>query len=67
MNLKQVLFLTLGIVLCIFWVFIITPGSRTGGEFYPWPVDDRLVGVWVIGWCVILVPILWILRKPGKK
>jgi hypothetical protein len=61
-----VLVVIASLVLCVLWTFMIWPGSRSGGQFYAYPVSAPLVGFWAAGWVVILLPTYFILKKLRK-
>ena len=63
----RITILLVGLSLCVVWPLIITPGSESNGHFYSFPINGRIVGVWVIGWCVILLPTLWLWRRLKRK
>ena len=54
-------------VLCLAWTILTWPGSQSGGEFYAYPVTASLLGFWAIGWAVVLIPTMLILRKIRKR
>lgn len=62
----QIVILVIGLSLCAAWTFLTWPGSSSRGHFYPYPVTLPLFGFWVVGWTVILIATVIILRKTKK-
>jgi len=67
MNPPQKVTLFIGLLLCALWVYFTRAGSSSGGHFYAYPVNEREIGFWAIGWVVILVPTFLLIKKLRKK
>jgi hypothetical protein len=65
MNRRQILILTIGLLLCLLWVDVITPRLYSGGH-EELAINSKVVAVWVIGWFVIMGLTLLKLKFPRK-
>lgn len=66
MKSAQLLVVFVALALCLGWMFMMWPGSRSHGEFYAYPVTLPLFAFWALGWIVILVPARYLIRKLRK-
>ena len=67
MRIMRVFVLCFGFFLCVVWPLVITPGNYDDGHFYYGNINGRIFAAWVVGWCIILAPPLWLAKKLGKK
>jgi hypothetical protein len=67
MRIKRAFVVGCGFALCVDWPIVITSRTEDNGHFSYSPINGRVINVWIVDWCVIIVPTLWLAKRLGKK